>query len=215
MLKTTTRPRRCRKSNVIQLPTRPHTATGAAPRMHDQEIISGKLFAFPLQRVQNARPMLVRDLPALPPLLDALPREARVIGEIGVGFPAAEQLSESLHMTLIAGDGLSRQAAPIVPVTDFRAPRTIGDMGRARTPVQFNKEFAMRLKAARIAAGYDTQKPFAMALGIEPERYKKWESGRTPIQHEYLTQVCELTGKDPNYFYGVQARDIAVKRTGT
>jgi len=73
----------------------------------------------------------------------------------------------------------------------------------------------MRLKAARIAAGYDTQKPFAAALGIELERYKKWESGRTPIQHEYLADVCELTGKDPNYFYGVQAREMAQKRTGT
>jgi transcriptional regulator with XRE-family HTH domain len=73
----------------------------------------------------------------------------------------------------------------------------------------------MRLKAARIAAGYDTQPPFAKALGIELERYKKWESGRTPIQHEYLTQVCDLTGKDPNYFYGVQSREVVAKRTGT
>jgi len=112
-------------------------------------------------------------------------------------------------------DGLSRQVAAIVPVTDLQAGQTISGMGRARTPIQFNKELAMRLKAARIAAGYDTQPPFAKALGIELERYKKWESGRTPIQHEYLTQVCELTGKDPNYFYGIQSKELAAKRTGT
>jgi transcriptional regulator with XRE-family HTH domain len=73
----------------------------------------------------------------------------------------------------------------------------------------------MRLKAARIAAGFDSQPPFAKALGIELERYKKWESGRTPIQHEFIPAACELTGKDANYFYGVPAREQVVRRTGT
>lgn len=73
----------------------------------------------------------------------------------------------------------------------------------------------MRLKAARIAAQYDTQAPFAKALGIEPERYKKWESGRTPFQHEYLERICELTGKDANYFYGIKpAAEHRLRPTG-
>lgn len=88
-------------------------------------------------------------------------------------------------------------------------------MGRAKTPVQFNKELALRLKSARVAAEYFSQPPFAKALGIELERYKKWESGRTPFQHEYLPKICELTGKDANYFYGLSAKEQAAKRTGT
>jgi hypothetical protein len=77
-------------------------------------------------------------------------------------------------------------------------------VGRAKTPVQFNKELALRLRSARVAAGYDSMGPFAKALGIELERYKKWESGRTPFQHEYMTGICALTGKDANYFYGIR-----------
>jgi transcriptional regulator with XRE-family HTH domain len=90
-------------------------------------------------------------------------------------------------------------------------------MGRAKTPVQFNKALAARLRAARIAAGYDTQAPFAKELGIELERYKKWESGRTPIQHEFLPRVCELTGKDANFFYAIQPveQTHVIRRTGT
>lgn len=90
-------------------------------------------------------------------------------------------------------------------------------MGRAKTPVQFNKQLAERLKAARIAAGYDTKEPFAKALGVELERYKKWESGRTPIQHEFIPRACELTGKDANYFYAVRAAEPVqiLRRTGT
>lgn len=87
-------------------------------------------------------------------------------------------------------------------------------MGRARTPIQFNKELALRLKSARIAAGYGSMPPFAKALGIELERYKKWESGRTPFQHEFLPEICELTGKDANFFYAIEAIALPVKRTG-
>ena len=76
-------------------------------------------------------------------------------------------------------------------------------MGRARSPIQFNKNFAELLRAARIAAGYRRAEDFARDLGVAYERYKKWESGRTPIQHEYIPLACELTGKDANYFYGM------------
>lgn len=158
-----------------------------------------------------------RNAASLAPLLCPTGRDANIASHLGDRVPAPEKLSEGSHVgSYIAGDGLSRQVVAIVPVTVLEAHRTMSPMGRARTPVQFNKAFAARLKAARIAAGYDTQKPFATALGIEVERYKKWESGRTPIQHEYVEAVCGLTGKDANYFYGIiPAREQIVKRTGT
>jgi transcriptional regulator with XRE-family HTH domain len=77
-------------------------------------------------------------------------------------------------------------------------------MGRARSPMQFNKDLANRLKAARIAAGHENAREFAELMGVAYERYKKWESGRTPIQHEYIPRACELTGKDANFFFGMK-----------
>lgn len=75
-------------------------------------------------------------------------------------------------------------------------------MGRARSPIQFNKDIAARTKAARIAAGYGDARAFAEKyLGVTYERYKKWESGRTPIQHEYIPRFYELTGKDANFLF--------------
>lgn len=94
----------------------------------------------------------------------------------------------------------------MIPVTGKPTPRTIRPMGRGVTPTRFKTEFAERLKAARIAAGYSTQQEFAAALGVPIERYKKWESGRTPMPHQYIPAACELTGQDANYFFKVTAR---------
>lgn len=185
--------------------------------MHRQERICGQLLAFPGQRRLDGGPMSGRDTPPLAPLLGLPDARPGIAGHLRYGRPGLEQLIEGFHDPLIAGYKLSRQVIPIVPVTQNEAHRTIGGMGRAKTPVQFNKDLAMRLRAARIAAGYDTQGPFAKALGIELERYKKWESGRTPIQHEYLPRACELTGKDANYFYAVRPLEQVqvIRRTGT
>jgi transcriptional regulator with XRE-family HTH domain len=79
-------------------------------------------------------------------------------------------------------------------------------MGRGVAPTRFKSEFAERLKAARIAAGYATQQEFATVLGVPIERYKKWESGRTPMPHQYIPGACDLTGQDANYFFKVAPR---------
>lgn len=201
-----------RHTNVIPLSTH-----ARRPAMHSEQLVCGDLLAFPGKGRLDGGPMTVRNPLALAPLACSPHGHPDLAGHLRDGSPAFEQLSKGFHTALIAGDGLSRQAAPIVPVTRNEAHRTIASMGRAKTPVQFNKELAMRLKAARIAAGYDTQAPFAKALGVELERYKKWESGRTPIQHEFVPRACELTGKDANYFYGVQAAEQVqiIRRTGT
>lgn len=203
--------KRTRRNNVI-----PFLLRSPASAVHREQRVCGDLLPFARKRGLDGRPMTVRNPTSLTPLAGSPRADADVTGHLRDGLPAFEQGTEGFHNALIAGDGLSRQVVPIVPVTKKEAHRTITAMGRAKTPIQFNKDLAMRLKAARIAAGYDTQGPFAKALGIELERYKKWESGRTPIQHEFLPRACELTGKDANYFYGVQpVEQVFIRRTGT
>jgi DNA-binding XRE family transcriptional regulator len=120
------------------------------------------------------------------------------------GRPARKEIIEGLHGSNDAGDGLSRQVKPMIPVTKGRRTRTISPMGRGTTPAKFKNELADRLRSARIVAGYETQKEFAAALSIQEERYKKWESGRTPIPHTYVPLVCELLNIDANYLFGVR-----------
>jgi hypothetical protein len=200
----------------------PPLRTAPLAHVHGEEVIRGNVVPFPLGGRDQRRPVLVLDVAPSPPLDGAPMTYTDRIRHFGQGVPAPEEVPERFQVTdggfhnpLIEGDGLSRQAVSIVPVTRLGHVGTISPMGRARTPVQFNRELALRLKSARVAAGYGTQGPFAKALGIELERYKKWESGRTPIQHEFIPAACELTGKDANYFYGVPARELVVKRTGS
>jgi hypothetical protein len=197
--------KRRKRTNVTlvdQLSTRSSRRAPTPQAVHDEQIVRTNILPFPSRGRDDRRPVSGRNLPALPPFTDDPMTYTQVVSHLRDGGPATEHVSE-FHTPHNAGDGLSRQAAPIVPVTEIRPAGTIRRMGRNPTPVQFNKAFAARLRAARIAAGYDTQPPFAKALGIELERYKKWESGRTPIQHEFLAGVCELTGKDANFFYGL------------
>lgn len=184
-------------------------------RMHGEQIVSAQLYVFLPKRSHERRPRGMRNAPALKPLLRPGFRNANVGGHLRDGVPTIEKLGDCFHNRAhYDGDGLSRQAVATLPVTGGGVKPTISRMGRARTPIQFNKELALRLKSARIAAGYGTMAPFAKALGIELERYKKWESGRTPFQHEFLPLICDLTGKDANFFYAIEAIALPVKRTG-
>lgn len=108
---------------------------------------------------------------------------------------------------------MSRQGPSIIPVTVLEARRTIVPMGRGTTPARFKNEFAVRLKAARIVAGYKTQKALAAEIGIDWERYKKWESGRTPIPHQYVRTVCDLLNIDANYLFDIESRAAKAKPT--
>lgn len=135
-------------------------------------------------------------------------------GHIGQGTPALKDVGKLLHGPYLARDGLSRQGVPRFPVPSEASEPENKRMGRARSPIQFNKDLALRLKSARVAANYQRAEDFARALGVEYERYKKWESGRTPIQHEYIPRACELTGKDANYFYGLGPQPQEQRKAG-
>jgi transcriptional regulator with XRE-family HTH domain len=59
---------------------------------------------------------------------------------------------------------------------------------------QPRQAFAVRLHAARIAAGYSTMRDFASALGIEEARYRRWEAAETEPDLLYLQRISKLTG---------------------
>lgn len=187
-----------------------------SPSVHSQQIISGQVVPFPGHGGNQSRPRGGRDALALPPFKDGPMTLAQIAGHFSQGGPAVEDGGEALHGAYIARDGLSRQGGPRFPVPLVLPKPENKRMGRARSPVQFNKDLALRLKSARVAAGYQRAEDFAKELGIGYERYKKWESGRTPIQHEYIPRACELTGKDANYFYGLGLRPFEQeqRRTG-
>lgn len=146
----------------------------------------------------------------LPPLLDPLEVDPEFRRDSGARpTEHRKQVVKRLHAPSVTGDGYSLQVGTIDPATSARGPRTLSGMGRGRTPVEFNRLLAQRLRAARIGAGYDKMPPFARLVGVEWETYKKWEQGKTPIPHHHLSRVSELTGKDANFFYG-QAREQQV-----
>ena len=55
-------------------------------------------------------------------------------------------------------------------------------------------QFARRLSAAREAAGYETMRDFAAALGIEEARYRRWEAAETEPDIFHLQRISKLTG---------------------
>jgi len=177
--------------------------------VHGEQIISAQILPLRPRGKNEGGPVLIRDTATLPPLLDGLVLLPNVGGQgSGIVSPPSEYSfqGKGLHVPDIAGDNYSRQAASKIPVTVRKPTRTMCPMGRAVAPTKFKSEFAERLKAARIAAGYETQQEFATALNVPLERYKKWESGRTPMPHQYIPGACELTGQDANYFFKVMPK---------
>ncbi|MFI9077124.1 transcriptional regulator [Streptomyces sioyaensis] len=55
----------------------------------------------------------------------------------------------------------------------------------------------VKLKSARVAAGYHTQQAFAEALGVGVRQVRRWESDNPPWPHPDLQQrLTHLTGQD-------------------
>jgi hypothetical protein len=173
-------------------------------RMHGEQSVCGQVVPFPLERTKHHGPCRRRNASAPTPLDDNPMTFTDVGGHLGEGSPAGKNVLEVLHRSDSLGDGLSRQEGLGFPVRSKGTKSENLRMGRARSPIQFNKDLALRLKSARVAAGYERAQDFAKELGVEYERYKKWEGGRTPIQHEYLPRACVLLKKDANYFYGIR-----------
>jgi transcriptional regulator with XRE-family HTH domain len=63
---------------------------------------------------------------------------------------------------------------------------------------QTRKNFARRLRNLR-ELRYRTATEFAQLLGIEPQRYSKWEQGRAEPSLAWLLRVCQLLGCTPDF----------------
>lgn len=56
------------------------------------------------------------------------------------------------------------------------------------------RAFAERLAAARLTAGYETEKDFAQhALGIDAQRYRRWERAETEPDLAMLVKIATAT----------------------
>jgi len=61
------------------------------------------------------------------------------------------------------------------------------------------REFGKRLRASRIAAGYDTAKAFAEKLNIEDGRYRQYERGGAMPPPDVLDLICQFTDKSSDF----------------
>jgi transcriptional regulator with XRE-family HTH domain len=49
-----------------------------------------------------------------------------------------------------------------------------------------------RLRARRISAGFDTARAFAQALGVEEDRYTRWERAETEPDFTHIMRICQV-----------------------
>jgi DNA-binding XRE family transcriptional regulator len=75
-------------------------------------------------------------------------------------------------------------------VHNLGAGGTMPLMDRFHTEVM--SAFSKRLQTARKAAGYETAKEFAEALGVEENRYRHWERGSAQPNLTMLTRISRL-----------------------
>ena len=78
-------------------------------------------------------------------------------------------------------------------VIGVRLGETICWMARQRQE-SAKEAFARRLRVAREAAGYETMRAFAAALGIAEATYRRYEAAETEPGIEKLSDIAELTG---------------------
>lgn len=64
----------------------------------------------------------------------------------------------------------------------------------SKKPISPRREqFSRRLTAARVAAGFKTMREFAIELGIDEARYRRWEAGETEPDLEHLAKIASVT----------------------
>ena len=61
------------------------------------------------------------------------------------------------------------------------------------------RSFAKRLRALRIAAGYENAKDFAAEIGVKEGTYNRYERAETEPNFETLLRICQVLGTDPTF----------------
>ena len=71
-------------------------------------------------------------------------------------------------------------------------------------PTQLAKvEFARRLRAARAAAGFDTACSLAQRIGIEQNRYTRYERAEVEPNLDTLRRLCAALGVSSSDLIGI------------
>ena len=60
------------------------------------------------------------------------------------------------------------------------------------------KTFGIKLKQARLRAGYKSAQKFAEGIGMEPAAYRYYERGKSEPSFETLTRICQSLDITPN-----------------
>lgn len=86
--------------------------------------------------------------------------------------------------------------AVLLRATNYEMPHLPGMATSAeKSSTKIRKAFALRLKAVRLSAGFDTAEAIARKLGMrQAETYRRWERGETEPDIAALCRISELTG---------------------
>ncbi len=72
-------------------------------------------------------------------------------------------------------------------------------MANSREADRLTKDFGKRLRACRIAAGYESAAAFSSDLGVQEERYRKYERGQSVPPLDVLQQACAMLDKSADF----------------
>ncbi len=80
-------------------------------------------------------------------------------------------------------------------------------MGRSREVERLLRGFGLRLRAARITAGYESAEAFAEELAVDGPRYRKYERGESFPPIDVLKAILELTERRADWLlFGKMSR---------
>jgi DNA-binding XRE family transcriptional regulator len=66
----------------------------------------------------------------------------------------------------------------------------MGKIMKRKPPVRV--AVSRRLRARRIAAGFDTARAFAQALGVKEDCYTRWERAETEPDFTHIMRICQV-----------------------
>jgi transcriptional regulator with XRE-family HTH domain len=72
-------------------------------------------------------------------------------------------------------------------------------MANSQRALRMMREFGIRLRAARISAGYESAEDLAADVGSEPHRYRKYERGEAFPPLDILELLSVQTGKSLDF----------------
>lgn len=81
-------------------------------------------------------------------------------------------------------------------------------MAKVKKPDDLMTMTGLRLKAARLAIGYDRQDSFAKEIRCTATRYNNWELGNRFPAPDAMVRILQLWGIGPDFIYGGSMRGI-------